>query len=245
MTQKLINPKYYYHLFIAIIQFVQNPTLREEEGMTNREKLINTLILLIIDFCLVAVVVALSLSLRPKNLGMSNLQDSISPSIHFLWLVIVMPLMEETTFRLSLVFKPIFLSLSIAMSAYYFMTFYLLDISITDINHYFLIRVGISLLLGSIAFLVLKKNADYINRFWNNNFRWIFYFSILTFGFAHISNYALSIRNVLLAPIIVLPQLICGVFLGYIRVKYGFIYSYASHLINNSIPYLMLTFIIS
>lgn len=244
MTRKLISPKYYYQLFIITIQYVLNPTVREKCGFKRHEKIIDSLVLFVINLFLVTVVVAVSFNLRPKNLGISHIEDLYPPAIKFLMLVIVFPLMEEIAFRLYLEFKPILLSFSISMATYYFTTFIIFNTYITDINNHFLIRFSLSLSLGSIAFIILKKNAHYINTFWHNNFRWIFYFSILVFGLVHIINYELNIGSVLLAPIIVLPQLISGTFFGFIRIRYGFIYGYLAHVLNNSIPFLMISFVL-
>jgi hypothetical protein len=245
MKRKLTSPKCYYQLFTIIIQYVLNPTVKEKVGLKNHEKIIDTLILLIINFLLAAAAIAISFNLRPKNLGISHIEDIYPPAIQFLLLAIVLPLMEETAFRLYLKFKPIFLSLSISMSTYYITTINIFNTYTTDFNNGFLIRVSVSILLGSIAFIILKKNAQYISRFWKNHFRWIFYFSIVVFGLVHIINYELNIRNILLGPIIVLPQLISGTFLGFIRIKYGFIYGYTAHILNNSIAFLMLNLILN
>lgn len=64
-------------------------------------------------------------------------------------------------------------------------------------------------------------------------FKYVFYTLTLIFGFYHITNFEISPTIILLAPILVSPQLIIGVILGYIRVRFGLWWSIALHAIYN------------
>lgn len=243
MKQKLITPRYYCFIFITFFQFILNPKQGKNLEFKRHEKLINTFILFTQNFLLAIVAVSISFALRPKNLGIVQLEDIYSPMFFSLVSVIILPLMEETAFRLYLVFKPIFLALSISIISYYYTTFSIFETYVTDIKNDFLIRVSISLLIGTISFFLLNKLAHRIKIFWNNNFKWIFYFSILVFGLVHIMNYEINIYSLLLTPLIILPQLISGSFYGFIRVQYGIIYGIIAHILNNTLIFLITMFI--
>ncbi|MBW8360682.1 MAG: CPBP family intramembrane metalloprotease [Kaistella sp.] len=85
----------------------------------------------------------------------------------------------------------------------------------------------------------------FFSQFWKNNFSLIFYTVALLFGFAH----SLNFKNdwtplfLLLLPLLVLSQSVTGIFLGYIRLRLGFIWSVLFHMCFNLvvilIPYLI------
>jgi membrane protease YdiL (CAAX protease family) len=68
-----------------------------------------------------------------------------------------------------------------------------------------------------------------------NSFKWAFYVFTLTFGFIHITNYELNTTIWLLSPFLVLPQLIVGISLGFIRVRFGLLWSILLHASYNTI----------
>ncbi len=70
-----------------------------------------------------------------------------------------------------------------------------------------------------------------------------FYLSVFAFGLVHIFNFEGYKDYLWLAPFLVLPQLISGVFLGFIRVRMGLIHSIVLHAAFNGIlvaPFLLL-----
>ena len=66
-------------------------------------------------------------------------------------------------------------------------------------------------------------------------FRIAFYAIAIIFGFIHITNYQISTNVLLLSPILVLPQILLGFYLGFIRVRFGLVWSIALHGIYNGI----------
>jgi hypothetical protein len=64
-------------------------------------------------------------------------------------------------------------------------------------------------------------------------FPYIFYGITLLFGFYHITNFELSRQVLLLSPLLVAPQLCVGVFLGYIRVRFGLLWAMLLHALYN------------
>ncbi|QOD61628.1 CPBP family intramembrane metalloprotease [Polaribacter haliotis] len=61
------------------------------------------------------------------------------------------------------------------------------------------------------------------------HFKFSFYFFALVFGFVHISNFETTTSVLLLSPILVLPQILVGFYLGYIRVRLGLQWSMLLH----------------
>lgn len=72
----------------------------------------------------------------------------------------------------------------------------------------------------------------------NPNFKWIFYTSAVLFALVHITNFESSTTVYLLTPLLVLPQLILGLLLGYIRVRLGLHWSMLLHACYNGILFL-------
>jgi membrane protease YdiL (CAAX protease family) len=61
------------------------------------------------------------------------------------------------------------------------------------------------------------------------SFKIAFYIFTFLFGFVHISNFEITTNVLLLAPLLVLPQIILGGYLGYIRVRFGLQWSMLLH----------------
>jgi len=74
-------------------------------------------------------------------------------------------------------------------------------------------------------------------------FRYIFYLFTFVFGFYHITNFELTMTTLVLSPILVAPQISAGVFLGFIRVRFGLLWAIALHGCYNLIlvgPYILM-----
>ena len=70
---------------------------------------------------------------------------------------------------------------------------------------------------------------------WTSNFKILFWTFTLLFAAVHFTNFSSTV-SMYLAPILVLPQLVLGIMLGYIRVGWGTRYSILFHAIHNAIP---------
>lgn len=94
----------------------------------------------------------------------------------------------------------------------------------------FLMAVVIAPAIEEILFrgpMIWFKNKTY--------FRYIFYASVLLFAGVHLTNFEMSRQVYYMAPLLVAPQLILGVFLGYVRVKLGLLWSICLHSLYNGI----------
>jgi len=66
-------------------------------------------------------------------------------------------------------------------------------------------------------------------------FPWIFYGLTLAFALVHLSNYPNILEIWPLAPLLISPQLNIGIFLGFIRIRYGLLWSVLFHAVYNSV----------
>jgi hypothetical protein len=67
------------------------------------------------------------------------------------------------------------------------------------------------------------------------SFKIAFYAFALLFGFIHLFNFEITTNVLLLAPLLVLPQILLGGYLGYIRVRFGLQWSMLLHGCYNGI----------
>lgn len=95
-------------------------------------------------------------------------------------------------------------------------------------NNYIL-RVIIILLN---KFGIDKKEQSII--IWNKYYKYIFYFFSIAFAYVHMMNFPFSKTVLLLSPFLVLPQFIGGVFMGYLRIKFGFLWGFLLHFLSNT-----------
>jgi len=78
------------------------------------------------------------------------------------------------------------------------------------------------------------KIKEISNLYSENNYKLLYWGSILFFGLAHGINFSFSNSWYLLfIPLLILPQILAGFILNYIRVKYGIKYSIEFHLLIN------------
>lgn len=69
----------------------------------------------------------------------------------------------------------------------------------------------------------------------SNYFPIVFYLFSICFGFVHLTNFELTTQVWILSPFLVAPQISVGVLLGFIRVKFGLLWSMALHASYNSV----------
>ena len=68
---------------------------------------------------------------------------------------------------------------------------------------------------------------------YKKHFKLIFYGFAILFGYVHITNFECATNVILLSPILVLPQIMLGLILGFLRVKIGLIYAILLHALYN------------
>lgn len=92
----------------------------------------------------------------------------------------------------------------------------------------FIMAVILAPVLEELLFrgpLYLFRNSRYFDA--------IFYLFALAFGFYHITNFEISPMIIYLSPLLVAPQIIIGLLLGYVRVRLGLPWSILMHALYN------------
>ena len=238
MTYPLVRPGYYYSLFREILNFIKRPKNVLKTEKTVRIKVYDTIGLYVIKLVLlIPVVLFFALVYDPENVQSVKMSERFTPAMFLLVGGIILPLIEEIGFRLSLKFKPAYLAGSLSVFTYYILTKAVFQTNISLVDESFAIRMLTSLAVGIIVFPILNISSvkEKLASFWNKHFRSIFYISCIIFAWIHISKYEITFLNVLLLPILTIPQLLSAIVYGYTRVSFGFKYPLFLHMSVNLI----------
>lgn len=152
----------------------------------------------------------------------------------FLLIVLMGPILEELIFRLFL--KPTKLNVAIPLSIFFWLhmsPFFTSTLNIVDSTQR-IVEAALSFLFFLGVYCLIKPH--FIVDLRGKYFKFLYFFSCLTFGFIHFFNFQpLSISILIFSPFIVMPQLIYGFLIAYIRVnfKYGFFMGLLFHILIN------------
>ncbi len=197
--------------FHALWRFIKKPVELSEDKASLQLKIGTCGALFLIQIPPLLVLMALVGGLEQLGLwdeDMHSLQkifQEMEPVLIFFFAVIMAPLLEEVMFRLILRFRSNFLIL-------------------------WSIHIGVALQLGQKRSLL--KTA---RKVWDKFYDWVFYLMTMAFGLMHIMNFEPSLNIYLLAPILVAPQILIGINLGYLRVRFGLIWSILFHAFYNGV----------
>ncbi len=80
-----------------------------------------------------------------------------------------------------------------------------------------------------------NRNNTYhrLKKYWEKYYKVVIYFSALLFAYIHITNYDINTDIWLFSPLLVSPQFVIGLFLAYIRVKFGLVWAILFHALHN------------
>ncbi len=167
--------------------------------------------------------------LLPHNKA-ADFDDSLHSLAYILFLA---PFLEELFFRLPLKISRLTFSISLSV-----LILVLIRLFVFQKANYIFYLLMIP--VAAVVYFFLTYNWKYytnIKAFWIKYFRIIFYLSSFLFGFLHLFNYSeIYGWMVLISPLITLPFIAMGLFLAYIRMAYGFFYSFLFHVVINLIP---------
>lgn len=157
--------------------------------------------------------------------------------------IFLVPLTEELSFRLFLTkFKINFFIITIAIflgSSVRFLSpdfFWVPNILFMIPLMFYIYTFIVSAAIGGGLYLLRHKLME-IEEFWNQNTGLIFYTVTILFAVLHISNLKFVSSDLLFMPIILLPFLLYGLSLGYVRVRLGILYSIVLHFIFLSLTF--------
>lgn len=216
------------------ILFLKQPGFREQHeilSISSFFKLIwkSFLILFVID------IVAGIISSPFRYFDLFPQQKVFNHSLsNILKISLLMPVIEEFIFRLSLKINKI--NLSVTLSCVLFLLINRLDIYLA-VSLSIILFVFLLVLFNSEPALITKADS-YLDRHLNL----FFYSQAVIFGLLHLFNYNLDIHLFFLFPFFVVGQILTGCFLGYLRLKYtnGIFLCISTHIFINSIYCLLL-----
>jgi hypothetical protein len=143
-----------------------------------------------------------------------NRLDDVAPLVVVIVGVLLAPVLEELTFRLPLApLRPWWLLVSA------------LCVASVDL------RLGLVALVVAGAVVAYRPLRRAVVRFWEQRFAAVFFGSAVAFGIVHATNWHFGrpILAVVMLPLLVLPQGLIGVVLGYTRVRLGLRWSMLLH----------------
>lgn len=146
--------------------------------------------------------------------------------------VILAPLLEETMFRLFLKFSRARVNISL----------FLISLSFFAVSGI----VGSLMLVLWLAHGIMLLDRRYytiVLYFWIKNRKLIFWSVVLIFGLVHLDNYDLDMIPWYLYFPTVIPQLIGGVFLGIVRIRFGFLWAVLLHAAYNLVATLEILYL--
>ena len=245
MKVKFLHPIHYYQEFLKLIYYTLNPVYIESNNNTVLQNIKGTWGIFVIKTVLTIIIgVIVTLIIDPINQTTVRWSEIYTTGTIFLLSIIILPLLEEISFRMSLRFRPVYFPLSLGVLTYYGVTKIVYQTNLTNTDHHFIVRFLISVLTILIAYILVSQSKikNHLDTFWKAHFKWIFYFFCITFAWMHILNYELNLKHVLLLPLITLPKLVSAISYGYIRMHYGFIYSLGLHICWNSMGFILSLF---
>ena len=214
-----------------MLKFLPKPHIYHED-LPVKKKVTGFLILFLV--C-VFIVYSLNILLQLLVPAPENGVEEMSFPKLLLYALLLAPLFEESVFRLSLVYSKINLSVSLSLALTAIIT-NLMDIRLLTIWGVIIFAV---LFIGFIAFFSKTESiSQRLNNFWNGHFTLIFYGFALIFGLFHSINYEFhSFSAYVLAVVFSIPQFIGALFMGFVRIRLGFVWAVLMHILLNGIPF--------
>lgn len=194
---------------LQFVSFLKNPTDETPLPTTfaSKFKIVLSFFLLEIPVMLVLILIISGLEnaklINTDNHSIEALLKTVPTAALFFIVVIIAPLFEELIFRLYLRYETNF-------------------------------AIGLS--IGFARFFGQEKAKEVdlsLKESWLRFYPKIFYFSAFLFGLVHLVNFEITTAILLLSPIIVAPQIVLGLVIGYLRVRHGFWTGFLMHAFHN------------
>lgn len=232
MIQYILNPQY--------IEPATDAPLKEKIIALGKAYLlyvwsfvIITLILLVIDKVFLVKLLHLPSIAKEASNNSGGLHIKLGVFKEILIVGLLAPLVEELMFRMPLTLKKASVALAIAAIIYRFTDDNIVSFDYQNTRDW--IRVLACVSIFSIIYKFLPQR--FLDSLRNNHFKYIFYISALFFGLIHILNFATpDYRLWAFYPFYVMPQISMGLFMGTLRMKYGFFWGWSLHALNNLLP---------
>lgn len=189
-------------------------------------------------------VLLLALGQTPADNAVTALVSDLPMALALLLGAVAAPLVEEATFRLWLRYsRPAFAvsaalalllaappaaeALALPVPAWLF--------RIGQPEGLASLAAGLAVLAAAIWVGLARFGEAPLRRLFDRHFRLIFYGAAGAFALLHLGNYTRLAEIWFLAPLLVLPQFLLGVMLGYVRMRLGFVWCTGIHMLHNAI----------
>lgn len=203
---------------------------RQHQPLVDTLRLYALALLLVIPLVIVAGLVAAKVS---SGHALTEMSRTVPLWVMFVFAVVFAPLSEETIFRLPLRYTPINVLLPTGIGLFVVLS------TLVGAN-----LIPKLLLLPLLGFVVCgcvllyqwlqKASSKPIHNLYEKVIGWLFYGSAISFGLVHIANFQnFDAQAWLMAPLLVLPQTVLGVFFAFIRLQYGFWWCVLVHAFHN------------
>jgi hypothetical protein len=164
-----------------------------------------------------------------------NISSNVSGNISILLICGFYPVIEELSFRLPLIFKPVFIKISGILLL--FLIIFNSNIRYWSIdNTQLFIKLAILVLVGGLFFFVLKKFfvIRKLEIFWKKRMTIVYYCQIALYTFMHIVKFELTKELLIVLPIFLLPYFLSGLIFSYVRLRFNTLTSILLHISLNS-----------
>lgn len=220
------------------LRFLRRPiytvnTPKDHQGIGDILKLYSLVIIVVLALGLISSQIASSF--RFDHI-LQN-EETISPAMLVSFGIIVAPILEEMIFRLPLRYTPLNLTLPLHFFSVTLVLVLVGSKIVSPLLAALLLVAVVSLGLLLRLWLKRKVNPKKIHTFYERFIGWLVYGSSLIFGLVHVTNFDLAARPGqiwLLTPLLVLPQIALGIFLAFVRLRYGFWWSVFTHGFHNA-----------
>ena len=222
------RPKSEYKKMVhEFLNYVKNPNCTVEESTLTLQNKIAS-IKQLLKFKLSILPILLLLIVIAKRLtGAESVEWDKNWTNYFI-IVAFAPIFEELTFRYALRFSKTAIAIMLVMVVWLIARFTVKS------NQDIALIVGIAFALIPAIRIAIKPFGNQLEKQWIRFFPFIFHFSAITFGLMHLTNFE-HINNYFLAIPLVSSQLVSGYVLGFVRMKFGLIYSMGLHAVWNFI----------
>jgi uncharacterized protein len=216
---------------IEFIKYLKSPQyIEQNETMTLGQKLQFTSKLLLFKLSLLPFLLPI-IYFTKELTGAISIEHQKGWVMYFV-LIVFAPVIEELIFRKILRFNLTAISIVVTILLYYI-------VKITIPKEFYIYAA-----LGVIAMTPLYRwilgfFKSSLSLFWVKSFPFLFHIIAIGFGLIHLSNYS-SINNYFLAIPLVTSQFVSGYVLGFVRMKFGMLFSIGLHSAWNFIASLAL-----
>ena len=225
------------HKMIELYRFIFKNKLNSSHSVSLIKKIFGTIggYFKVLLFYLIIVTILTSIGVNNSKKPFLN-QPKVPEIYKLLMVVLIMPIVEEIVFRLSLIPQKRKLYISLGFGNIFCFFFFKRHFE-NEVTHKIFF-----LFISSLSLYLLYKFYDKIIIFINQNTRLFIHLLTIIFCLIHIPNYKFENGNGIGPYLTLFLMLLNGYYFSLVRLKYGFYYAVFIHVFHNllvSIPMLI------